>query len=70
MSNSNLDVVKELELTGIKKYWRCAGQVEMGLDWLYDRIPALPIFVRHSCKIYNNKEVGQNMSVRQDIDPE
>ncbi len=36
MSNADLDVAKELGLTGIKKYWRRTGQVEMELDWLHD----------------------------------
>ncbi len=64
-----MDVVKELELTGVKKYWRRAGQVEMEFDWLHDWIPALATFVRHSQRVYDNEEVGQNMSVRRDIDP-
>ena len=69
MSNANLDVVKELELTGIKKYWRRAGQVEIELDWLYDWISALATFVKHSRRVYDNKKIGQNISIRQDIDP-
>lgn len=32
MSNPDLDIAKKLELTGVKKYWRHAGQVEMELD--------------------------------------
>lgn len=36
MSNTNLDAAKKWRLTGIKKYWRCAGQGEIELDWLYD----------------------------------
>lgn len=32
MSNADLDVVKELGLTNMKKYWRRAGQFEMRLD--------------------------------------
>ncbi len=66
----DLDAVKELGLTGIKKYWRRAGQVEMELDWLHDWILALATFVRHSRSVYDNEEVGQNMSVRRDTDPE
>ncbi len=65
-----MDAAKELELTRVKKYWRQAGQVEMKLDWLHDWIPALATFVRHSRRVYNNEEVGQNISVRRDIDPE
>ncbi len=65
-----MDAVKELGLTGVKKYWRRAGQVEKELYWLYDWIPALATFVRYLQRMYNNKEVSQNMSVRQDIDPE
>ena len=36
MSNTDLDTAKKLGLTGIKKYWRCASQVEIELDWLYN----------------------------------
>ena len=32
MSNADLDIIRELKLTGIKKYWRRIGQVEMKLD--------------------------------------
>ncbi len=70
MSDADLDAAKELGLTGIKKYWRHAGQVEIELDWLYDWIPTLAIFVKHLHRVYDNKEVGHNMSVRRDIDPE
>ncbi len=70
MSNVDMNAAKELGLTGIKKYWRRAAQVEMELDWLHDWIPALATFVRHSQKVYDNEEVGQNMSVRRDINPE
>ena len=63
MSNANIDAAKELGLIGIKKYWKRAGQVEMELDWLYDWIPALATFVRHSRSVYNNEEVTQNMNV-------
>ncbi len=70
MSDADLDTAKELELTGIKKYWRRACQVEMELEWLHDWIPALAIFVRHSRRVYDNEEVGQNMSVRREIELE
>ncbi len=59
-----ITVVKELGLTDIKKYWRRAGPVKMELDCLHDWILALATFVKHSRRVYNNKEVGQNMSVR------
>ena len=36
MSNIDLDAVKKLGLTDIKKYWRRAVQVEIELDWLHD----------------------------------
>ena len=70
MSNANMDAAKKLGLTDIKKYRRRAGQVERELDWLYDWIPALATFVRHSRSVYNNEKVTQNMNVRRDIDPE
>ena len=69
MSNNDLDKIKELELTDIKKYWRRASQVEIELNGLHDWILVPAIFVRHSRKVYKNKKVGQNMSVRQNIDP-
>ena len=36
MSDADPDAAKELRLTGIKKYWRRVGQVEIKLDWLHD----------------------------------
>ena len=68
MSKADIEAVKELGLTGVKNYCRRAGQVEIELDGLYDWISALATFVRHSQKVYNSKEIGKNMSVRQDID--
>ncbi len=65
MSDTDLDVAKELGLTGIKKYWRHTDQVEIELDWLHDKILSLTIFVRHLYRVYNNKKVCQNISVRQ-----
>ena len=59
-----MDVAKKLRLTGVKKYKTRAGQVEMKLNWLHDWIPALATFVRHLQRVYNNKKVDQNMSVR------
>ena len=32
MSNVDIDIIKKLGLTGIKKYLRCAGQVEIELN--------------------------------------
>ncbi len=49
---------------------RHTSQVEMKLDWLHDWIPVLAIFVKHSKRVYANKDKSQNMSVRRDIDPE
>ena len=59
---------KELGLTRVKKYWKRAGQFEMELDCLHDLILAPVTFLKYSQKLYNNQEVGQNMSIRQDID--
>ncbi len=70
ISDADLDAAKELGLTSIKKYWRRAGQVEIELDRLHDWIPTLATFVRHSRRVYDNKEIGQNISVRRDINPE
>ena len=64
MSDTNLDGAKELGLTGIKKYQKCTGQVEMELDRLHDWISPLTIFVRHSHKLYNNEKVTKNMKIR------
>ena len=63
-----MDKSKELKLTGVKKYKRRTGQIEINLDWLHDWILALAKFVTHLWKIYNNEEVGQNIIVKQDID--
>ena len=68
MSNVDLDAAKELGLTGIKKYWRYAGQIELELDWLNDWIPAFSIFVKYSYRVDNNKEIIKCMKARQNID--
>lgn len=70
INNADLDAARELGLTGIIKYQRHAGQVEMKLDWLYYWIPALVTFMKHSCKVYDNEEVTKNLEVRQNINPE
>ena len=70
MTNANLDAAKELGLTGIKKYWKSAGQIELELDRLYDWIPALAEVVRYSRRVYNNKKVTKNIKARQNINPE
>ena len=54
----------------MKKYSKCAGQVEIELNWLYNWIPALISFVRYLCKVYDNEEVTKDMNIRQDIDME
>lgn len=36
MNNADIDAAKKLELTGVKKHWRCAGKAEIELDWLHD----------------------------------
>ena len=36
MSNFDMDTIKKLGQTSIKKYWRRVAQVEIELDWLYD----------------------------------
>ena len=64
MSNINLNLAKELRITSIKKYWRHTGQFEMELDWLYDWILALAIFVRHLHDVYNNEKVTENMNIK------
>lgn len=38
INNIDLDIVKKLGLIRIMKYQRCIGQVEIKLDWLYDKI--------------------------------
>lgn len=52
-----MDEAKKLVPTRVKKYRRCASQVEI-------RILALVTFVRHSQRVYNNKKLVQNMIVR------
>lgn len=35
ISNSDMDAAKDLKLTEIKKYLKCAGQIQDKMDWLY-----------------------------------
>ena len=56
MSNVNIDTARDLGLTGIKKYWKLAGQIEKKVDGLHrDWIPALAAFVKHSWKTNDNE---------------
>ena len=48
MSNVDMYAANKLRLTADKKYWKRADQFEIELSWLYDWIPVLVIFVRHS----------------------
>lgn len=70
MSNTDINAAKKLGLTQIKKYQKCAGQVAIKLDQLYNQIPALAKFVKYLQKVYNNQKITQNMSFRQNIDLE
>lgn len=65
-----MDVAKKLGLIGNKKYWRHTGQVEMKLNWLYNWIPALAIFVKHSRRVYDNEEMTKNINAKQDTNQE
>lgn len=47
IGNANLDATKKLELISTKKYQRYTSQAEIELNYLYDQIPVLAIFVRH-----------------------
>ena len=70
MSNVDIDAARDLGLTGIKKHWRLAGQIEKEVDELHkDWIPVLAAFVNHSWKTNDNKKVTENIKIRRDIDP-
>ena len=70
ISNVDIDAARDLGLTGIKKHWRLAGQIEKEVNGLHrDWIPALAAFVKHSRKTHDNEEVTENMKIRRDIDP-
>lgn len=64
MSNLDVNVAKELRQTGVKKYWQSIDQIKIELDWQYDSIPVLAIFVRYLYRIYKNEEVGRNISIK------
>ena len=69
ISNIDIDVATDLELTVIKKHWRLASQIEKEIDRLHKNwIPALAAFVKHSQKTNNREEMTENMKIRQGID--
>lgn len=70
MSNVDLNIVEELGLTSIKKYWKYAKQIKIKLDWLYYQILTLAIFIKYLHKIDNNKKITENINARQNIDLE
>ena len=71
ISNADMDVAGDLGLTGMKKYWKHAGQIQNKVDWLHkDQIFALGVFVKHSRRTHDNEEVTKNMIIRREIDSE
>lgn len=58
MSNIDINVAKELGLTGVMKYWRYDSQIEIKLDLLHDWISVLTTFLKHSRRVYNNIEMS------------
>ena len=70
INNVDIDAARDLGLTGIKKHWRLASQIEKEVNGLHrDWIPALAAFVKHSQKTHDNEEITENMKIRRDIDP-
>lgn len=57
MSNIDLDIAKNLRLKRVKKYWEYTGQVEIKLNYLYDWIFILTIFVRHLQRVKNSVKI-------------
>lgn len=71
ISNADIDTARYLRPTGIKKYWKCASQIQDKIDELHkDWILILRVFIKHSWRMYDNKEVIKNMMIRHKIDPE
>lgn len=71
ISNTNMDVAKDLKLIGIKKYQKCTDQIQDKIDWLHkDWIPTIGAFVKHFWRMYNNEEIIKNMITRREIDSE
>ena len=68
ISNIDIDAARDLGLTGIKKHWRLAGQIEKEVNRLHrDWIPALAAFVKHSRKTHDNEKVIENIKIKRDI---
>lgn len=66
-----MDIAKNLGLTGMKKYWRRAGQMKKKVNSLYENwILVLATFIKQFRKTHNNEEVSKNIKIRQKIDPE
>lgn len=71
ISNDDIDIAGDLGQTGVKKYWRCIGQIQAKINWLNkDWIPILGVFVKHSWKMHKNEKITKNMMIRRDIDLE
>lgn len=70
IKNINMDSIRDLKLTDMKKYWRCAGQIKEKVNRLYrDWIQALVLFMKHSQKMQDNKKVIKKIKIRREIDP-
>lgn len=70
ISNADTNAGKKLSKTEVKRFWRRVCQFEIKLDWVYNWILTLIIFMKHSQKMYNHKKMSQNISVKPDINLE
>lgn len=64
-----MNVVRDLRLTGIKKYERHVSQIKKKVNWLYkNQIPALAMFVKYFQRMHNNEKMIENMKIALNVD--
>lgn len=70
ISNADIDIIRDLRLTSVKKYWRRVSQIKEEVNGLHkDQILALAAFVKHSQRMDNNQKVTENIKIRREVDP-
>lgn len=64
ISNTDIDVTRDLRLTSMKKYQRHTGQIKKKVNRLYKNwISPFATFVKNFWRIYDNEKMTENMKI-------
>lgn len=71
INNAKIDKIRDLGLTGMKKYRRRICQIKIEVNGLHkDWILALAAFIKHFGRTHDNEIVIKTIKIRWDVKPE